>query len=164
VLVCSERKVLLAGYWWLVCSDWWLISQANKDRTAGQVPTDRVLCARRVWVFGTPAVGLDGFDSTARRPRDATECRRARLGLRRPPRRQVSRLPTGDRDGTPGGPVQSRSCPAPPTWMAPRSWSWRCARRETSRPGSRTPRIRWSAGRPSLDYAWHGVGREPGNG
>jgi hypothetical protein len=35
VLVCSERKVLLAGCWWLVCSErstvgWWLISQANR--------------------------------------------------------------------------------------------------------------------------------------
>jgi hypothetical protein len=31
VLICSERKILLAGCWWLVCSDgWWLISQTNK--------------------------------------------------------------------------------------------------------------------------------------
>jgi hypothetical protein len=35
VLVCYERKVLLDGCWWLICSekkntvDWWLISQAN---------------------------------------------------------------------------------------------------------------------------------------
>jgi hypothetical protein len=36
VLVCSERRVLLAGCWWLVCCErkstaaWWLISQANR--------------------------------------------------------------------------------------------------------------------------------------
>jgi hypothetical protein len=35
VLICAERKVLLAGCWWLVCSEkstagWWLISQANR--------------------------------------------------------------------------------------------------------------------------------------
>jgi hypothetical protein len=31
VLVCSERNILLAGCWWLICSDWWLISQTNSD-------------------------------------------------------------------------------------------------------------------------------------
>jgi hypothetical protein len=34
VLICSERKVLLAGCWWLVCCErkvlWWLISQARE--------------------------------------------------------------------------------------------------------------------------------------
>jgi hypothetical protein len=40
VLICSERKVLLAGWWWLVCSErkvplgWWLISQANRANDA----------------------------------------------------------------------------------------------------------------------------------
>jgi hypothetical protein len=35
VLICSERKVLLADCWWLVCSErkvlagWWLISRTN---------------------------------------------------------------------------------------------------------------------------------------
>jgi hypothetical protein len=36
VLVCSERKVLLAGCWWLICSErklplagWWLISRTD---------------------------------------------------------------------------------------------------------------------------------------
>jgi hypothetical protein len=36
VLICSKKKVLLAGCWWLVCSErkstvgWWLISRTNK--------------------------------------------------------------------------------------------------------------------------------------
>jgi hypothetical protein len=35
VLVCSERRAVLAGCWWLVCSErssagWWLISRANR--------------------------------------------------------------------------------------------------------------------------------------
>jgi hypothetical protein len=36
VLICSERKILLTGCWWLVCSErkvgWWLISQTNMVR------------------------------------------------------------------------------------------------------------------------------------
>jgi hypothetical protein len=43
VLVCSERKVLLAVYWWLVCSErkvlladyWWLVCSERKVLLAG---------------------------------------------------------------------------------------------------------------------------------
>jgi hypothetical protein len=44
VLICFERKVLLADYWWLVCSErkvlladyWWLVAdKPNEQACAG---------------------------------------------------------------------------------------------------------------------------------
>jgi hypothetical protein len=42
VLICCERKVLLAGCWWLVCSErkvpvaggWWLVCSERKVQLA----------------------------------------------------------------------------------------------------------------------------------
>jgi hypothetical protein len=47
MLVCSERRVLLAGCWWMVYSErstagWWLISQANR------APSERVTHGKNV--------------------------------------------------------------------------------------------------------------------